>query len=70
MIKQDLSPEHGFQGHQLRLDMLAMNYDTATTIFSDECRFILGSDKQWHDIRRGEWNETCFAVDKKFPSLL
>jgi hypothetical protein len=45
MVKPDLSPEQRFRRHQLGLDMLAKNLDPATIVFSDEYRFVLGSDK-------------------------
>jgi hypothetical protein len=44
--EQDLSAEQIFQRHQFGLHMLAENFDPATIILSDECRFILGSDKR------------------------
>jgi hypothetical protein len=50
--------------------MLAKNFETSKIIFSDDCRFVLGSDKRWRYIRRGEWNEACFAVEEKFPESL
>jgi hypothetical protein len=67
MIKQELSPEQRFQRHQFGLNVLAKDIDPAPIVFSDECRFVLGSDKLWRHIRRGQWNESCFAAEEKFP---
>jgi hypothetical protein len=70
MIKQELSPEQQFQRHQFGLDMLAKDLDPATNVFSDERCFVLGIDKRWRHIRRGQWNESCFAAEEKFPESL
>jgi hypothetical protein len=51
MLKQDLSPEHRFQIYQFGLDAMAKNLDRRTIVFSDECRFVLGSDKRWRPIQ-------------------
>jgi hypothetical protein len=44
MIKQELSPEQRFQRYPFGLDMLAKDLDPVMIVFSDECRFVLGSD--------------------------
>jgi hypothetical protein len=54
MIKQNLSPEQRFQRYQFGFGMLVKNLDLATIIFSEECCLVLGRDKRWRRIRRGQ----------------
>ena len=37
-------------------------------LFSDESRFANGPDNQWRRIKRGTYNDTCFAEKEKFTS--
>ena len=35
-------------------------------VFSDESRFQRGPDNKWRRIRRGDWNDSCFAQKEKY----
>ena len=35
-------------------------------LFTDESRFCKGPDNQWRQMKRGTYNETCFAEQSKF----
>ena len=41
--------------------------DLSTLVFSDESRFVLGTDKRWIWCRRGEYSPSQFEDDSKFP---
>jgi hypothetical protein len=50
--------------------MPVKNHDPETIVLSDECRFVLGSNKRCRHIQQGQWNKTCFSAEGKFPESL
>jgi hypothetical protein len=70
MIEQDRSPQQRFPEYHFEIDMLVKNLDAATIRFSDKCRFILGSDKRWRHIRRGQRCEDRVTAEEKLRESL
>jgi hypothetical protein len=66
-VKQDLPPDQRHQRRQLAPDALGRAIDPFPIGFSHEFRFALGLDRQWRHVRRGTWNDTCFAEKERFP---
>lgn len=47
--------------------VLSHQEEVKNAVFSDESRFQVGPDNRWRRIKRGVWNQTCFAPKTKFP---
>ena len=47
--------------------VLCHQEEVGNAVFSDESRFQVGPDNGWRRIKKGVWNETCFAPKTKFP---
>jgi hypothetical protein len=70
MVEQSLTWQQWHVRFQFALDLLRTGIDLKTTVFSDEVRFAIVSDKQLRYVRQGCWNSACFAKHEKFPKLL
>jgi transposase len=69
---QILSPEHKQNRVAFCEQMLRPEQEPwlPKSCFSDECRIILGDDKQWVWYRAGEGNPSANCETRKFPSSL
>ena len=69
-VKQNLTEAQRHVRIEFCRYMLEKRDTFGDIVFSDESRFCRGPDNQWRRIKRGQWNETCFAAKDKFSAGL
>lgn len=68
--EQKLTPEHIRRRMDFCQKMLGQINVLSKIAFSDESRFVLGSDKKWRWLRRGEEQDGSTVANVKFPQAI
>lgn len=66
-VEQNLTQKHREDRKAFCQKMLGLNESLKIIAFSDESRFVLGDDKKWVWVRKGEYTKNSTITSVKFP---